>query len=180
MSDRNKHKSTGARHVQNNTGEPIFDEFNGITIIFQPDQKKNPGTFGFKFDDQGREIRGPGGRRQLFKLSDEKANNVTVAPSGWYDAHYAPLGERQARKLAGLSIVELRVDVLVEQNNRMKARAAEVEAESKKLAEVQDLLAQLTGAAEASGGMDPSMTAGIAQLKGMIASLGAGKAASKK
>lgn len=167
-------KYGGVVHVQNPTALPRWDEFNGIELIFQPDQTKNPGTFGVEKDETGRPIL-KGGKRNLIKLTDAKANNVTLAPAGWFDAHFKSPATRQVKGLSDLVIVEQKAEHLLKENERLKKEAADVQKQHAQIAELQNALAELEGVAPE--GTDVGK--GIASIKQRIASIMGGKAAKK-
>lgn len=159
-----------AVHVLNPTGVPVYDEF-GVDHIFQPDQSKTPGTFGFKLDGNGRRVRGADGKLVLERLPGaagaKKANNIRVMPGAWFEAHYSDAATRKAKGLDVLVIVETKVDAIVRENERLNKEAISVAKDKAQLAELAAELAKLEGVAPA--GTD--IAKGIAGIKSQLAHL---------
>lgn len=153
-------------HVQNPTAIPMYDEL-GVDFIFQPDQTKSPGTYGFEIGPDGRRVRLANGRCKLVKISDEKASNVTVVPHAWVEAVWQSEATRAAKGLTGLIIVETKAEGLVKENERLKKEAINVEKQKAQLVELQAALSDLEGTAPA--GTD--IAKGVAGIRARIASL---------
>jgi hypothetical protein len=152
-------------HVLNPTATPRYDEF-GIDYIFQPDQTKNPGTFGFEVDDKGKRVRSGDGKIKLIKVSDAKASNITVMPGGWHETTWKSEAARAAKGLVGLEIVETKAENLVRENDRLKKEAASVQREKAQLTELAAALGELEG----SAAVGTDIAKGIAAIKGRLAS----------
>lgn len=155
-------KSSGAKHVQNPTGTPMWDEYNGMLLLFQPNQSLNAGTYDLVVEN---------GKRVMRKVSADKANNVTVVPPGWFESHFVNGGARASHGLDGLEIIEMRVDTLVAQNAKLKQREKEADAVIARGAEISAVLAQLESAAAVEGAVSAPLADTIAKVKGMIASM---------